>query len=98
MITIQTTPAPKIPICEGLITDKTVHLLRRMFSDPEKYCYHVNTLVAMRKLMVENMSYDGVSVDRNNELYPILDTINEFINALEGGRNREITRINGLIL
>lgn len=71
--------------------------MRRMFSDPEKYCYYVNTLVAMRKLMVENMSYDGV-IDRNNELYPILDTINELINALEGGRSREITHINGLML
>lgn len=97
MITLQTKPAPKTPICEGLITDKTMLFLRRMFSDPEKYCYYMNTLVAMRKLMVENMSYDGV-IDRNNELYPILDTINEFINALEGGRNREITRINGLML
>lgn len=83
------------PICEGLITDDTVRMLKRMFNDSDKYRYYLNTLVVMRKLMINNMSSDGINVDERHELFPILDTINELINVLEYGR---ATRINGLML
>lgn len=82
---------------DGLITEQTILMLRCMFSDADKYRYYINTLAVMRRLLVANISNDGGNVDENHEQFPILKTVNELINVLEGGRDSK-TRINGLIL
>ena len=85
-------------ITEGLITDKTILFLRRMFSDPDKYRYYINTLVIMRKLIASGISYDGTNIDENHEQYPIYKTLNELIGVLESGRDTRIAPVSGLML
>lgn len=77
-------------LTEGIITDKTILFLRRMFSDPERYRYYMNTLIIMRRMIVENMASDGVNIDKNHEQFPIFETLNELIGVLESGRNKSI--------